>query len=75
MHPVVRDPPPPGVAPAHVEHLLVEERLPLLADQAAVQQVGRRQLEVDLDEDVAKVAIVVEQVHHTVAEAPVHHLG
>ena len=47
-HPVLGDPPPAGGAPSHVPHVAVEEGLPALADEAAVERVGRTQLEVDL---------------------------
>ena len=58
-HPVFGDPPPAGGAPAHVPHVAVEEALPALADQAAVEQVGRTKLEVDLAQDCGKRRTVI----------------
>ena len=53
-HPVLSDPPPPGRAPAHVPHVAVEEPLPAPAHEAAVEEVGGTELEVDLAEDCQK---------------------
>ena len=47
-HPVLGDPPPPNRAPPHVPHVAVEEGLPALTDEAAVEEVGGTKLEINL---------------------------